>query len=306
LVELSIIIVSWNTRELLFDCLQSLQNEIRGIDAQVWVIDNASTDGSPAAVREKFPEVNLLVNTENVGFSRANNQGAAQASGKTIMFLNSDTVVKSGSVLPLLRYLQANPGAGACGPLLRNPDGSLQESCYPFPSLSRELWRLLHLDALLPYGTYRMEGWDLRANREVQVIKGACLVVRRDVLERVGTFDPDYFMYTEEVDLCFRIHRAGWKLFWLPQSEIIHYGGQSTRQAAPRMFQSLYQTKILFFRKNYGQVSANLYKFILWVTSWIRIASISLVALLTSGPKKQFYQTLKQNYSDLIKVLPQS
>lgn len=306
MVELSIIIVSWNTRELLLDCLQSLRDEIRGIDAEIWVIDNASSDGSPTAVRERFPEVRLLVNTENVGFSRANNQGAAQASGKTVMFLNSDTVVKPGAVRPLLTYLQTNKSAGACGPLLRNPDGSLQESCYPFPSLSRELWRLLHLDALLPYGVYRMEDWDHQTNREVQVIKGACLVVTREVLDRVGSFDPDYFMYTEEVDLCFRIHRAGWKLFWLPQSEIIHYGGQSTRQAAPRMFQSLYQTKILFFRKNYGHFSANLYKLILWITSVIRIVSISLVYLLANNTKKQFYHTLRQNYTDLIQVLPQS
>ena len=190
-IILSIIVVSWNTREILGKCLDSIVQYPPERDYELLVVDNASTDGSAEMVRERYPGAELLVNPANYGFAKANNQAIRHCRGRYILLLN--------------------------------PDGSLQVSCYPRPTLFREFWRLFHLDRLRPVAGYPISKWSLDRPQEVDVLMGACLMLRREALDRVGLLDEDYFMYSEEVDLCYRVQRAGWRLYWIPQARIVHY-----------------------------------------------------------------------------------
>jgi len=242
--SLSIIIVSWNTRDLLENCLSSILANPPATPFEIWVVDNASTDGSSGLVRERFPQVHLIENRENRGFSRANNQAMQQCAGKYVLLLNPDTLVESGALQALVDFLDQHPGVGGVGPSILNPDGSMQNMSHPRPTLSRELWRLFHLDAIVPYAEYPRTKWETNQAQEVDVLTGACLLLKKEVLDQVGFLDEDYFIYSEEVDLCYRIQRAGWRLYWFPQANVVHFGGQSTRQVPTEMFLNLYQSKI--------------------------------------------------------------
>ncbi len=299
MTKISIIIVSWNTSELLRQCLASLAENAPTVDFDVWVVDNASTDESARMVREEFPEVILIENDQNVGFARANNQALQKSSSEYVLLLNPDTVIKPGSIDRLLAFLENNRDHGGAGPRVLNPDGSLQLSCYPQPTLSREFWRLFHLDAVWPYGVYDMSRWDQDEDRDVDVLMGACLMARRAVLEQVGLFDETYFVFSEEVDLCHRIRAAGKALSWVPAAEIIHYGGQSTQQAAPEMFLNLYKGKLFYFRKHYGSWSAFFYKILLLMATLARL-SLSPFAYLERPARRQRHLNLAQHYRRLL------
>ena len=299
----SVIIVNWNTRELLLDCLSALYQHPFTQPWEVWVVDNASTDNTPAAVRQQYPQVKLIECTENKGFAVGNNLALERAEGRYALLLNTDTLVRPGAVQELFNFMETHPQAGAAGPYLLNPDQTLQVSCYPFPTLSREFWRLFHLDFLLPYAVYDMPRWNPTQPRPVDSLQGACLILRKETLDQVGLFDPNFFMYTEEIDLCYRIKQAGWEIFWVPTARVVHYGGQSTRQVAPQMFTSLYQTKVQFFRKHTGPTAAEVYKIILACASLARIV-LSPLAWLQTPPARARSLTLARRYLDLLARLP--
>jgi hypothetical protein len=302
-MNLSIIIVNWNTADLLQSCLVSIYAHSPAGRFEVLVVDNASTDASVAMVRREFPQVRLLANQQNGGFAAANNQAIRRCTGEMVLLLNPDTIVKPGALAALVNFLQAHPRAGAAGPLTLNPDGTLQISCYPAPTLLRELWRLLHIDALYPLGEYPMARWPQNQSRPVDTLLGACLLLRREVLEQVGLLDEAYFIYSEEVDLCTRIRRAGWPLYWLPQAQIIHYGGQSTRQVAADMFLRLYQGKLLYFRKHHGRLAALGYKLILLLTSMPRLL-LTPLAWFEPPARRRAHLTLAGFYFKLLTALP--
>ncbi len=275
-MELSVIIVNWNTRELLAACLDSLTAgqalvfEGDGdsgpgglLTAEIFVVDNASTDGSPAMVRERFPQVRLIQNAENIGFARANNQAIRQSRGRYVLLLNSDTEVYPGALPRLLEFMAECPRAGGCGPRLLNADGSLQESCQPMLTPGREFWRLLFLERLWRQATYCQTDWDMLTPRPVEVIKGACLLLRRTALQQVGLLDEQYYIYTEEVDLCYRLLQSGWELWWVPPALVKHYGQASSVQMAEAMYVQLYRSKIQFYRKFGGASRADLFKTLL-------------------------------------------
>ncbi|MCP5013779.1 MAG: glycosyltransferase family 2 protein, partial [Ketobacter sp.] len=238
---------------------------------EVVLVDNASADGSADMVREQFPQVRLVESPENVGFAQGNNLAVPLCQGEYVLLLNPDTIVKPGAFDALVEFLDENPEAGSAGSMLLNPDETLQPSCHPAPRLTRELWRLFHLDVVKPYGRYHMHTWSLDTPREVDVVQGASMLVRKEILDRIGFLDGDYFMYSEEVDLCFRLQQAGWKLYWVPQSKVIHYGGQSTKQVATDMFMQLYLGKLKYFRKHYGGGAGIVYKLILAAASLFRL-----------------------------------
>ena len=193
---ISIVIVSWNTALLLENCLASILANPPTSPIETWVVDNASTDNSPEMVRERFPQMRLIENRVNVGFARANNQAIQHCTGKYVLLLNPDTLVSSGALQALVDFLNKHPETGAVGARLLNPDGSLQISSDPRPTLSRELWRLFHFDALLPYAVYPPSKWETNRPQEVDVLMGACLMVRKEVLYQVGFLDEDYFIYS--------------------------------------------------------------------------------------------------------------
>lgn len=303
---LSIVIVSWNTRELLAQCLHTVADELAANfepdTVETFVVDNVSSDGSVEHVRQHFPWVRVIENRSNAGFAAANNQAIARSRGRYVLLLNPDTRILPGALRQLIDFLEANPHAGAAGSRLLNPDGTLQTSCHPRPTLVREFWRMFHLDKILPYALYRMEQWSTQWPRDVDIVQGAALLVRRAVIEQVGALDTDYFIYTEEVDLCYRIQCAGWRIFWVPTSVVIHYGGQSTQQVAAAMFLRLYESKIIFFRKSYGRLAAQGYKGILIAASLTRLA-ISPLAWLVQPAQRHRHQALAGHYGRLLRAL---
>lgn len=304
--EVSIIIVSWNTRELLRDCLESIYNSLQTLapdDLEIWVVDNVSQDGSLEMVADQFPGVRRIANKQNVGFAAGNNQALRECTGRYALLLNPDTVLFAGALEALITFLDANPRAAAAGSRYLNPDHSLQVSSYPFPTLGREFWRLLHLDRLWHFGVYDMQSWPLSEARQVEVLQGASLMLRKAALDQVGLLDESYFMYTEEVDLCYRLQQAGWTLYWVPGSVIVHYGGQSTTQVAEKMFLHLYQSKLKFFRKHHGPLAGTAYKLVLFFTSILRLILAPAAYLQPEEQKKRNLQ-LAGNYRRMLQLLP--
>lgn len=297
---LSIVIVSWNTRELLRRCLASVEAERAGFpegNLETIVIDNASVDGSADMVRAEFPRARLFVNADNAGFARANNQGIHTADSEYILLLNPDTELLGGALCALVDFMRSTPRAGAAGACLLNPDGTLQNSAYPMPGLFREAWRLLSLDSIQFRSRYPLNAWASLPPRRVEVAQGASLLLRRTALDAVGVLDESYYMYTEEVDLCYRLAKRGWDVYWVPQAKVLHHGGQSTRQVAGEMFLRLYHSKVIFFRKHYGQGKAIAYKLLLAAVSLPRI----LLGFLRLSPDGR---RLSANYWRLVWALP--
>jgi GT2 family glycosyltransferase len=300
MVKLSIVIVSWNTADILVQCLESVFAHAPEAPFEVWVVDNASHDGSPERVRQEFPQVKLLANRENGGFAAGNNQAIRQATGAYVLLLNPDTIVYAGALQTLVDYLDDNPEVGACGSRVLNADGSLQESCYVAPTLGREVLRMFHLDGRI---RYRMETWDRQTARAVDALLGACILARREILLAIGLMDEGYFMFSEEIDLCYRIRQAGWGVHYVPWAEIVHLGGQSTQQVKTAMFLQLYAGKVRYMRKHYGRLQAALYKIILWLAALPRLVLVA-VAWVESSPRKEAHRALAGRYWQLVRVLP--
>lgn len=248
---------------MLAGCLSSIQaNSGERLSGQVEtiVVDNASNDGSFETIAGSFPWVRLIQNQQNVGFARANNQGILAGRSPYVLLLNSDTVVQPGAFEHLLAFMDQRVTVGAAGPRLLNGDGSLQPSAHPMMTPGREFWRLLFLDTVWPRATYPKEWWNSNTASPVEVLKGAAMMLRREALEKVGVLDEDYFMYSEEVDFCYRLKRAGWELWYVPAAVVTHFGEASTRQERDRMFLELYRSKVRFFRKSGGTGYARRFK----------------------------------------------
>jgi GT2 family glycosyltransferase len=301
-MKLSIVIVNWNTGKLLEKCLDSLFSNPPEVEFEVWVVDNASSDQSVSMVKSAFPRVNLIKNEENLGFAGANNQAIRRCTGEYVLLLNPDTEIRADALQVLVDFMERHPVAGGAGAKILNPDGTLQVSCYPAPTLSREFWRLFQLDRVRYYGIYDMAAWDPDRDREVDVIQGACLILRARALEEVGLLDVDYFMYTEEVDVCYRLRKARWKLIWVPGARVVHYGGQATQQVATEMFLELYRSKILYFTKHHGGLAANLYKSIVFAATLARL-SVSPFALFEERRARDKHISLANNYRRLLSKL---
>lgn len=302
-MKLSIIIVNWNTKNLLSDCIASVYDRALGDDFELIVVDNDSSDGSQVMIRTQFPEVNLITNSNNPGFAKANNQALRICSGENILLLNPDTIVKPGAIETLVKFIDENPEAGAVGARLLNPDGSLQRSAYPKPTLFREFWRLFHLDKLMHLGKYPMNRWNLDQAMEVDILKGACILIRREALDDAGLLDEEYFMYSEDLDLCTRLTNAGWRLYWIPNAEVIHFGGQSTKQVPEEMFLRLYEGKIMYFRKHQSNTAGRGYKLILYLASIARLA-LTPLTIFEKSSKRSVHRDLSHNYRQLLFALP--
>jgi N-acetylglucosaminyl-diphospho-decaprenol L-rhamnosyltransferase len=299
----TVIVVNWNTRHLLAECLRSLEASVRAGTLETLVVDNASTDGSAEMVHDEFTWATLIANEENVGFARANNQAIARSSGDLVVLLNSDTVVRDGAIETMARYLSASPATGAVAPRLVAPDGTLQSSCSHAPTPTRELVHLAHLDGILPGLTYRLDRWCGEHPRDVEVVQGACVMVRRAVLEAVGCLDEGYFMYSEEVDLCERIRRAGWRITWLPTAEVMHHGGASTAAVPDRMFLELYASKVRFYRRNRSRSELGRFKLVVLFAAAPRIVA-GLVASVLPAARRRTTVARAVRYWQLLVALP--
>lgn len=279
-IDLSIIILNWNTRDLLEKCLRSLECPQQGVAVEVIVVDNASEDDSREMVAREFPQFRLIFNKKNLGFGAGNNVAIPQSKGRYVMFLNSDTVVMSGALSALVRYGDEHPDIGVLGPKLLNGDGSLQYSCRRFPNLAAGFFRNTPLGRLFPNNRfasdYLMQDWDHATPRDVDWVSGAALMVRREVLDVIGGFDEDYYMYCEDVDLC---RRAGnvplpastsagmepgqtaasgertWRVVYFPDAQIYHLIGKSSDKAPTRMTYEFHRSQYLFYKKHYRRTT---------------------------------------------------
>lgn len=259
--DLAIVVVSYNTAALLSACLRSVFASLGRTPellASVVVVDNGSADGSPDVVKRGFPDVRLVTLDENRGFAAANNVGIRRAQARHVLLLNPDTEVLGLSIAGLVRFMDHNPRIGACGGRLLNPDLSFQHSCFHFPTLPMSFFDFFPINHRLVDS--RLNGryprsWYARSF-EIDHPLGACMVVRAETIQQVGPLDEGFFMYCEEVDWCYRIKQAGWKIAYTPDSEIIHIGGASARQTAGPMLVQLHRSRDRFFRKHYGTAFA--------------------------------------------------
>jgi GT2 family glycosyltransferase len=264
--DLSVIIVSWNVRELLRSCLRAVEAGRGGLAAEVIVVDGGSLDGSAAMVAADFPWVRLVARSDNVGFPRGNNIALEQAHGRHVLLLNPDAEVGTGAMPAMVEYLEAHPQVGAVGPLLLNPDGSVQSSRRRFPTLATALFESTWLQGIAPRALLRRYYvLDRRDDEtaEVDWVTGACLMVRREVVEQVGPMDEGYFMYSEELDWCRRIKDAGWKVFFLPAARVVHHEGKSSEQAVTARHINFQRAKLRYFRKFHGPPAAALLRLFL-------------------------------------------
>ena len=258
-MDLSIVIVNWNTRDMLRDCLDSIPEQHDGFEVETIVIDNASEDGSGAMVSAEFPVVRLVQNRENLGFATATNQGLRIASGRHLLLLNSDTLVHGGVLAESVRYMDAHRDVGMMGCKVLNEDGSTQMTCSRFPSFFNLALQTLGLNRLRHprwLQRYQMLDWDRDDEREVEVISGCYLLVRRETLERIGLLDEAFFLYGEETDWCRRCAEDGWKLVFAPVGCITHLGSGSSRQLNYRRDLMLTEGTVRLHRKHGGTGSA--------------------------------------------------
>ena len=234
MVDLSICIVNWNTEAVLKDCLQSVLQKTQKISYEIFVVDNASKDRSVEMVKNHFPNACLIVNQRNKGFAAANNQAIRLARGRYILFLNPDTLIHEGALDTMVQFMEKNPEAGAIGCKLLNANGSVQHSIRQSPSFGVALLEstILGRIPLLRgrVGDFKTKGFFFDKVKEVDAVCGAALLVRKDVLGEVGPMDEEYFMFIEELDLCLRIKAKGNKIYFIPDAQITHYGGESRNQ----------------------------------------------------------------------------
>ena len=256
MVKISVIIVNYKVRDFLEQALLSIEGALEGIPSEVFVVDNGSGDGSVPMVRERFPFVSLMENEENVGFARANNQAIRQAKGEVLCLINPDTLVREDTFRVCLDYLDAHPDVAALGCKVLNPDGTLQLSCrrsIPTPWVA--FTKISGLSALFPknrtFGRYNLTFLDPDETVEVEALSGSFILVRRRAVEEVGLLDEAFFMYGEDLDWCYRIGKGGWKIVYLPETQIIHYKGQSTKEASFDQLLLFYEAMRLFVRKHF-------------------------------------------------------
>ncbi len=287
----SIVIVSFNTREVLLGCLRDLLADLSEFapgQSEVWVVDNASHDGSAEAVRREFPGVQLIALGENVGFGPANNRAFERARGEFFFLLNSDAFVHRGATRELVEFLRAHPEVGGVGPKLLNADGTLQVSCWRFPSPSRAWIESFGLARVLgdqsKWGDYYR--WAHDEERDVDFVIGAALLVRRKVWEQVGGFDPNFFLYAEETDWQKRIWGAGWKIAFWPKALVTHIGGASGAANAPRTSKLFWQGQERYILKHFGTRGFRAFRAALLASSVLRLGLFLGLALLPRGQKR--------------------
>ncbi len=289
LPNVSVIIVNWNSHEFLRQCLRTVFQYAGDLRIEIIVIDNASYDGSEPMVRSEFPKVIFIQGDENVGFARANNAAAMQANGRNLLFLNPDTEVSDGTIETMVRFIDATPEAGAVGCRLLNTDGSLQTSCIqPFPTILNQILDAEALRRLLPESPL----WGTRAflrdpaiPAEVEAISGACLLVRRDTFLEVGRFTEAYFMYAEDIDLCFKLKGAGKHNYYLGNVSVVHHGGQSSNASTESQFGNVMMRESIakFLRLHRGARYALAYRVALAFTALARLGVLGLTRLLGLG-----------------------
>ena len=247
--DISLIIINWNTRQLLLDCLDSVYKTIQKASFEVLVVDNGSADGSVEAVAHQYPVVQLMANGRNEGFAKANNAAIRRMQGRYAVLLNSDTLLKPGAIDGLFAFMETHPDVGMCGPQLLYGDGSKQTSTGVFPDILSELTSK-SLARLFSSARRNASRPSFGGPAPVDFIIGACMFVRKSAIDDAGMLDDEYFFFYEEIDWCFRMNKKGWRVYHVPGIEIYHFGGQSTKNVNLNARVESWRSRYLFFRKS--------------------------------------------------------
>lgn len=255
-MDLSILIVNYNTYQLTADCIRSVQSSETKYSYEIILIDNNSTDGSVEKLREEFPEVVLIANQENTGFAKANNQGMEIAKGRYVLLLNSDTIVQQDTVQVMLDFMEEHPRVGASGCKVILPNGSLDKACKRgFPTPSASFYYAFGFSKLFPdnprFNQYQLGHLDPDQETPVDCLVGAFMLVRQEAIAKIGGLDETFFMYGEDIDWCYRIKEAGWDIHYYPQTTIIHYKGGSARRKPLKIIYEFHRAMVIFHRKHY-------------------------------------------------------
>ncbi|MBW8015852.1 MAG: glycosyltransferase family 2 protein [Planctomycetes bacterium] len=257
-MDVSVIIVNWNTRQLLFDCLKSLKDTTNNIIYEVIIVDNNSSDDSVEMVAEHFPDANLIVNDKNLGFAAANNQGIEISQGRYVLLLNSDTVLYEGAIEKNVVYADENPDAAVFGCRVMNSLDDVDMTCFCFPTLRSLFFSITGLEHAFKmnrlFGGERMRWWPRDTFRKIDVVTGVYMFTRKRAIDEVGMMDDSFFFYYEETDWCYRFAKAGWKRLFNPEAVILHVGGggQSSSNAALKMFVQQQKSCLIYFKKHKG------------------------------------------------------
>ena len=292
MMDLSIIIVNWNSKEYLRKCIASILAMTHGIEYEIVVIDNASFDGCDEILRQYYPQVQFIQSDQNLGFARANNLAFEASSGRNILFINPDTEIKSSAIEILHKELTSLPYAGIVGAKLVSDDGSVLVNCIQvFPTILNQMLNIDLLRNCKPLSRL----WGMRSllygskiPKEVDVVSGACLMIKRSLFEKVGMFSDDYFMYSEDVDLCYKIKKSGSKVYYVPNAVVVHYGGASSSQSNVSNFSNvmLLESRWRYFRKTRSLSYCLLYRSMMFCVSVIRICLMLFVSLTQCKRKK--------------------
>jgi len=296
-IIISIIIVSWNARDYLKQCLESLTPAACRYPMEIIVVDNASTDGSAEIVVQDFPHVHLVRNNSNLGFAKANNIGISASTGQYVCLVNSDVKVLSDCLNRLIDYCEQHPEVGMAGPRIIGRDGRLQRSCRGFPSLWNMLCRALALDSIFPhckwFTGYSLSYWAQDETRPVDILTGCFWLIRRETLARVGLLDESFFMYGEDMDWCKRFWLGGSQLVFVPLAEAIHYGGASSSNSPVRFYIEKQRADLQYWKKHHSRAAAGGFYLISCLHLVLRMAGYSLASL--------FHQSSRQNYRYKVK-----
>lgn len=256
-MDLSIVIVNYNTKDLLKQTIESVINNTKGIEYEIWVVDNSSKDGSVEMVQEEFKDVKLIASKENLGFPKGNNVAIKKATGRYILLLNSDTKVIGDNLQHCVSYMDQHEEIGALGCKVELPDGTLDHACKRgFPTPEASLYYFLKLNKIMKnkrkYGAYTASYLGEDEIGEVDALMGAFMMIPRTVIDKVGMLDEEFFMYGEDIDWCYRIKEAGYKIMYYPKEKIIHYKGSSSKKKKAKTTYEFHRAMILFYRKHYN------------------------------------------------------
>lgn len=257
LIDISVIIVSYNVRDFLLQCLRSLNEASQNLNTEIYVVDNRSVDGTPDMIRKTYPRIHLIANSENLGFGKANNQALKTARGKYVLFLNPDTIIREDTLDVMIRFMEENPDTALAGCKILNTDGSLQLACRrSFPRPSVAISKLLGLSALFPgnphLAKYNLTYKDPDESYSVDAVSGSFMFCRRDVIQELNGFDERFFMYGEDLDLCYRVQEKGYIVSYVPGTTIVHYKGESSKSAPFDSLIAFYKAMDQFVRKHFG------------------------------------------------------
>jgi GT2 family glycosyltransferase len=292
-VDVSVVIVSWNTRDLLRDCLRSIFLETRSTSFEVIVVDNASRDSTPEMVLTEYPSVKLIENHDNRGFAAANNQGIREAFGRYVLLLNPDTVVLDRAVDQCVGFADLHPDVGVVGCQVLLDGTNIQKTGFAFPTAWNLALTLSGLSRAFPnsrlFGAPELQWWGRDDERDLDVISGMFMLIPKKALDEVGLLDEDYYIYTEEADLCFRLARAGWRRVFVPSARILHVcgGSGSTAQVSAKMFVQIQKSNMVFFKKNRSVASWLTAKMIYLLSNTVRGLSWYGMSLVERSPRRR-------------------